>query len=263
MDRQTLINKVTIKIDEISQFGQGLLVSDENINVKPIDKTIDEMLDDATEEMLLQNPTHLLPVSKLTITLLADAYVAETTYDEDDIVSSGGINYISLSDDNTGNAPSSSPSYWSARPDIQPNISISDSIASVRVANDYLKLAYINFPCWQRVVTQTISESHPDYPKQKNEFTRGGFAKPVVVIRRDYTNRKYLDCYTVEDTTANKTGCELLYVKKSTPEMIPDNLVPALTTLTAAKVLGVFGKADLKAICEAEYNKLISLLLNT
>lgn len=263
MDRPTLISKVTVKLDEISQFGEGLIISSSNVNNKPIDKTIDEALGDANIEILITAPMHLLPITKLSIILLSDAYVAGTTYGIGSEVSEGGINYTSLTDNNVGNLPSTHTSNWIASPSNQPTVIISDNVATVRLDSDYLKLAYVKFPCWEKPVEETINQSHPKYKLQKNPFVRGGYSKPVVAITRDYTNRKFLECYTVEDDSVNIAGCEVLYVKKSNPEALPDNLVSALTTLTAAKVLGTWGKTELKKIADEEYLRIISLLLNT
>lgn len=263
MDRPTLISKVTIKLDEISQFGEGLIISSSNVNNKPIDKTIDEALGDANTEILITLPMHLLPITKLPIVLLSDVYVAGTTYGIGSEVSEGTVNYTSLTDNNVGNLPSTHTTNWVATPSNQPNVNITNNVATVRLDSDYLKLAYVNFPCWEKPVEETINQSHPKYKLQKNEFVRGGYSKPVVAITRDYTNRKFLECYTVEDDSTNKAGCEVLYVKKSNPEMIPDNLVSALTTLTAAKVLGTWGKTELKKLADEEYLRIVSLLLNT
>jgi hypothetical protein len=212
MDRKTIIQKVTVKLDEYASFGQGLIVSALNVNAKPIEEYIDTLLDECTEELELTVPIHLLPLSKLDITNL---------------------------------------------------ISITDNVATIKLPFEYLKLAYLKFPCWERPINKVISESHPLYAVQKNEYTRGGFAKPVVVIKKELiTNKKLLECYTVQNDTTNLSP-DLAYIKIMIPDQIPDNLVPVLSSLCAQKVMIITGRTDLANIIKGEYIQMIQLLLNT
>jgi hypothetical protein len=212
MDRKTIIQKVVIKLDEVAPFGEGLVVSATNIDTKPIEKYVDEMLDESTNELLLTLPTHLLPNSKMTIS---------------------------------------------------DQITITDNIASIKLPADYLRLGYVNFPSWERPVKQTITESSPTYSLQKNEYTRGGLAKPVVVIKKDATLKKVLECYTVTDDNTNTTGGEVVYVKLTTPDNLPDNLIPALIMLCATKVLNIIGQVQLSQVVKADYLQTLQLLITT
>lgn len=48
----------------------------------------------------------------VSLSLSVPAYVATTAYEEGDFVSSSGVTYVSLVDQNIGNTPASSPAYW-------------------------------------------------------------------------------------------------------------------------------------------------------
>jgi hypothetical protein len=212
MDRKTIIQKVLIKLDEIAPFGQGLVVSATNIDTKPIEKYIDECLDESTGELLLTLPTHLLPNEKMTISN---------------------------------------------------QVTITDNVAFIKLPDEFLKLGYIKFPCWNRPVKQTINESNPIYNIQKNPYTRSGYEKPIVIIKKDITLKKILECYTVLNDDTNKSGVEVVYIKKTNPDSIAENLVPSLVLLCATKVLSIIGQGNLAQLMKADYFAAIQLFITT
>lgn len=79
------------------------------------------------------------------------AYNAGTTYDQGDHVSYGGANYYSLAGSNTGNTPSSSPSWW---------YTLTDDIVEVKTPYAEADLATLKFTQSYDVLFLT----HPSYP---------------------------------------------------------------------------------------------------
>ncbi len=60
MNRATLIDRVKVKLDELTPFDEDLLVALPNADIKPVEAYIDEALDEATTEVLLRVPLHKL-----------------------------------------------------------------------------------------------------------------------------------------------------------------------------------------------------------
>jgi len=66
MDRKAIINKVNIKLNEVIPLGEELEVIDTSALAKPLDIMINDILDEATETLLLLAPIHHLNVVRLT-----------------------------------------------------------------------------------------------------------------------------------------------------------------------------------------------------
>ncbi len=68
MDRQHIINKVLIKLNEVNpQLNEDIIKSD-NINIKPIEIAINDILEESTYEVCQISPLYLLTVKKYTDT---------------------------------------------------------------------------------------------------------------------------------------------------------------------------------------------------
>ena len=86
----------------------------------------------------------------------------------------------------------------------------SNNIATIILPSDYLKLAYLNFPCFERPIIKTITETEPMYIVQKNQYTRAKFAKPVACIKTNTASKKVLEVFTVQNDDTNKIHNELV-----------------------------------------------------
>jgi len=60
MTRAQLISAVKVKLEELTPFAEGLVVLASESDVKPITSYIDVTLDEASDEMLMLLPLHLL-----------------------------------------------------------------------------------------------------------------------------------------------------------------------------------------------------------
>ena len=85
---------------------------------------------------------------------------------------------------------------------------------------------------WLRPVTQPIRESDSLFKRQFNPLTRGGTAKPVVVLRYGDT---VLDYYSLPDGAAH----EIEELKVLTFEKVDDTFPPKLADATAWQVAGL------------------------
>lgn len=170
MNRQAIIERVKIKLDELTPVSEGL--------DHPIDKYIDPCLDDAARRIIDTLPIELFRI--------------------DDYSSAPGF---------------SEPCY---------TIPLTDDVA--RVVSVYLS-------DWIHPVSKIIDENSMEALWQKNPITRGGFAKPVVVLRQE-GNSRFLDCYSGTASATHNVRC-VLYKK---PEEMHDNLIQPLVIQCALLV---------------------------
>jgi len=132
-----------------------------------------------------------------------------------------------------------------------------DGVLTIRLTANFIRIGVIQFKSWKRPVMSTITIEDPRYILQKNEYTRGGNSKPVVVLKQA-AGYKVLECYTVTSGEQSQSP-ELTYVAKKTPEEIPDILIPALSYLVASEVFQAIEKKDLseKALTSFALNLII------
>jgi hypothetical protein len=69
MLRPDLISKVKIRMEELTPFDEGLVVSVDAKAVKPLEQYIEELLDEAARDLLLTAPLHILVATDLTATV--------------------------------------------------------------------------------------------------------------------------------------------------------------------------------------------------
>jgi len=63
MKRSEIISKVKVRMDELTPFDEGLIITDPNSNlIKPIDAYIDEMLDECVVDVFKAFPLYMLDV---------------------------------------------------------------------------------------------------------------------------------------------------------------------------------------------------------
>lgn len=206
MDRAALIERVKVKLDELTPFEESLAVALPNADIKPVESYIDEALNEAGEEVLLRVPLHKLnPVRGV-------APIAVPTED--------GIGYVNCPD-------------------------------------DFLRLYSFKMEGWQREVEYPISEGSFHYKLQRNKHTRGGVAKPVVVLNHRATAAKQLEYYSLPDGVAHKVE-KLLYVPVQLAEDVAENLQVLVIWVCARKVMEVLSIKE-SEVAETEVQRLLQL----
>lgn len=190
MDRERIISRVRLKMEEASPLSQGEVIED---------PTIDEILDETVKELLLTLPKHLIPSTAITTDI------------------SGSMGNVVPVDDKTG---------------------------YIVLPADFLRLVALKMECWHRPVTEPMGEDHPDYILQRNQYTRGGCAKPKAVIRWDATaGAKVLEYYSVTDLNAHLVE-RADYIASTEAENLDDTLIDPLTWLVVAKVFQIMGEEE-------------------
>lgn len=130
----------------------------------------------------------------------------------------------------------------------------SEGVGILELPSDFLRLHSIKSPQWERDVTHAISTDHPLYALQRNKFTRGKTAKPVVVINHTGAKR-ILELYSVSSTTLDKK----LYIKRTAAEELPDGLTPYLVLMCAIKVSNAMERPDVVKMLSAELSDMIKI----
>lgn len=177
MTKTEFIRQVKKKMDELTPFDEGLIISD-GMNTNPVFEHIDGVVDECVHEVVLQAPVHLL---------IAKSFSGDIT--------------------------------------------IANEIANAIMPDDFVKIASVEFPEWERPVFKAISDLDPLYTQQKNKYTRGGSAKPVVVVRTE-NNKRFIECYTV----SSAENAKIRYIGTHAIDQVPDKLLPALEWYVASKV---------------------------
>lgn len=111
------------------------------------------------------------------------------------------------------------------------------AIGFVKCPNDYLRLFAFKMSEWKRQVEDPITPEDEAYAIQGNKYTRGGIAKPVVVINKRYiVDGAYLvlEYYSVKSShTINR----FLYIPILAAEETPGTLWDSLSWICAGKIL--------------------------
>ena len=116
-------------------------------------------------------------------------------------------------------------------------------IGTIALDSDYIRLNTFKMEGWEKEVHRPISVENPLYIQQKNPFTRGGNAKPVVVKKTGY-----LEIYTYDagDTIETKTYVAQIALPTTGTIVINPKLIEPLCYLTAANVFSILGSETTK-----------------
>lgn len=134
--------------------------------------------------------------------------------------------------------------------------------------DNFLRFISLKMTEWLRPVTRLTPIESEEYLMQKNQYVRGGIAKPKAAIMHRAittgtppdeitTQKRVLEYYSVNSSHAIDW---LYYIQETAPEDIQINLRDALTWMAAGMVLQITERVDLAKIAfEQEqmcYNKL-------
>lgn len=136
----------------------------------------------------------------------------------------------------------------------------------LKVQDDFLRVAEINHPSFQRPITEVVPEMSELGKRQHNPYLMAKEARPVGVLSHSSWGRE-IDCYSI-DTSATTTGLDATYI--ATPTMpltddttteietvIPAVLVEALEWIVASRAFGARGDANHAAICQQNAQNLL------
>ena len=137
-----------------------------------------------------------------------------------------------------------------------------NSFAYIEIPANFIRLARVKYPAWEKAVTEAISIEHPDYKIFDNPYLRGGTANPKVAIvdeNPDITYGKYLKCYKVADGVQ---ADEFTYIAQTSAQDIPNKVVDALTWLCALKIAKIAdGFKDKIEAIDSEFQKSLLLIV--
>jgi len=129
-----------------------------------------------------------------------------------------------------------------------------NKIGFVKCPDDYLRLFAFRMTEWKRQVEDPITTNDPFYLEQGNKYTRGGIAKPVVVVNRRIIVDavvKVLEYYSVNSSHAIN---RFLYIPIMPAEDTPGNLWDSITWTCAAKILQNINLTDLSRLAFEQAN---------
>lgn len=116
------------------------------------------------------------------------------------------------------------------------NTTNQDGSGWVRLQPDFLRLYAFKMTEWDIPVYEAIHPGHPKYRLQFNLVTRGGHAKPVVIIEHEISpDPKILRYYSLDDPQAN-TIETALYIPRALAEDIEDSLIVPFVWFVASDV---------------------------
>jgi hypothetical protein len=131
-------------------------------------------------------------------------------------------------------------------------VDVKNRVGYMDVPDDYLRLHSVMYDKWQRMVNKAIYPDQAEYALQRNQYTRGGFAKPVVAI-----NNNKFELYSIRPTMK----CECFkYIPKTTQgnRDFEDTIVDAVVMQCAILVLEVFEQANKAQMLSQELSNLIN-----
>jgi len=156
----------------------------------------------------------------------------------------------------------------------------------IKLPADFLRIHTFKMQDWQRVVNQAIDQQNPKYNLQKNKYTRGGCAKPVVVIcwrppdmeSESSTSAsgsiggpgmqpdpnapfKVLEYYSAPwdpDSVNNHKVDSAFYIKRQLPEnLTEEHLIDPLAWLCAGDVFTILNMTEQAGVCYQHVQKYI------
>lgn len=138
----------------------------------------------------------------------------------------------------------------------------SRKIIRLKLSDDFLRVAEISCPDFQRPITEVFPEQSAEGRRQHNRYLMGKEAKPVGVLSFglwDSDPCREIDCYSLAaGTTVIASGVKASYIAKpGAAESVPNIVLPALEWLTAARAFGARGDANHAAICQQNAQNLI------
>lgn len=136
-------------------------------------------------------------------------------------------------------------------------VPVGDGIGYVNCPDDFLRLYSFKMEGWQREVEYPISEGSFHYKLQRNKHTRGGVAKPVVVLNHRATKAKQLEYYSLADGVEHKVE-KFLYIPMQLAENIAENLQLLVIWVCARKVMEVLAMKEFD-LAETEVQRLLQL----
>lgn len=131
-----------------------------------------------------------------------------------------------------------------------------DGSGEIDLPDDFLKLARLRMEGWQRPVLAAIPEEHPAARRQYHPVTRGGTAKPVVLLTHGGTRLRYFSVTEAQHRIAE--GEYIAYT--SLDDTYPERLAETTAWMLGALVLGVANDADGAKTAEARAMEILSAL---
>ncbi len=121
---------------------------------------------------------------------------------------------------------------------------------------DFIRLVRFRMEGWHRPVLAALTDDDPAYKRQFHAATRGGNAKPVVVLSHGKTRLEY---YTIP--SGRHSLSEALYIPfVRVDKSFPANLVEVTAWVLASLVLGVSNDSKGAETATARANELITIL---
>lgn len=115
----------------------------------------------------------------------------------------------------------------------------------INLPSNFLKMVSLKMEDWSRPVTTFISDIHPEYKLQMNQYTRGGTSKPVCALIGDSTG-VILEYFSVKSN--NHTIDKLNYIAETLPENLNDLLIEPLSWMCASivfQIMDMKGQSEL------------------
>lgn len=118
-------------------------------------------------------------------------------------------------------------------------------IGYIPLPDNFVRFVSLKMADWKRSVSEAISTIDPQYKSQANIYTRGGTAKPVVVMSHRTiatVTARVIEYYSIN---TSHTIDYLYYIQETAPEDLQINLIDALTWMCAGMVLQITERSDL------------------
>jgi hypothetical protein len=135
-----------------------------------------------------------------------------------------------------------------------------DKIGYIVLPDNFLRLISLKMTDWEREVNEAITTYNPLYKLQRNQYVRGGVAKPVAAFNWKVitgTPTRVLEYYSID---TNHTIEKFLYVPETVAEEVQSSLQDALTWFCASDILQIIEMYDASQRAEAKalatYNNL-------
>lgn len=141
-------------------------------------------------------------------------------------------------------------------------------VIRLRIPDDFLRVAEINFSQFQRPITEVVPEMSEAGKRQHNPYLMAKEARPVGVLSHGVwgsgnsaTHCREIDCYSVASSVSSTSGVTATYIPKpavisdgdpavTVEEAVPELLIPAMEWIIASRTFGARGDAEHAAICQ-------------
>lgn len=138
-----------------------------------------------------------------------------------------------------------------------PGVTVEDNKATVVFPDDFVRLGFVQFPCWTTTIVDYIKIGSEAYNQSINPYTKGGLSRPIAIEKMLPEQKKGIEFSKITDDDNGGEDVQF-YVPFTLPENLEDFLIPAYSWLVASEVYLIFEKPNESKLASEKFIGLLN-----